>query len=465
MNILDFMLSRHVPIATLFIALLFFPTSSIAQSSPNSSKDLLLVNARLVDLEKKTVHRGALQIEGDHITKVLDEPPSNFTGRTLDVEGKWVVPGLVDTHVHSSGNHGPLMKTKERLTTEGSAKVMLYSGVTAFLDLFNAEDYIFPLRNEQRKEGLLGADIYAAGPILTSPDGHGTQFPNTDPRTVTSPTDARETVASLASREPDVVKLVYNPKQMKRAPSMGSMEKPTMRALADAAQKHGLPTVAHIGSWKSAHATIRAGVDAITHTPPAPLPDSVVAAMQEQGTAWIPTLAVHTETPQLVQNPDRLDDELLQAVADSSLIAAYRDTSNLPSQLRNIDPTKYRAPRLNAVKKAAEAGIPILAGSDSGNPGTFQGYSLHRELVLLTQAGLSSWEALAAATTVPGRFLDAPFGLQPGDRANLLVLDASPIEDIRHTQDIHRVVDRGRVVDREALLEDVQSTIPNVPDS
>ena len=457
------MLFRSLSVVGLVTALLLFPATSLAQSSTNADENLLLVNARLVDPETKTVQHGALRIEGNRITKVFDESPSNFDGRTVNVEGKWVMPGLVDAHVHSSSNHGPLMKKKEELTTEGSAKVMLYSGVTAFLDLFNAEDYIFNLRNEQRTEGFLGADIYAAGPILTSPDGHGTQFPNTNPRTVTSPKDARETVASLATREPDVVKLVYNPKTMKRAPSMGSMEEPTMRALVDAAQKHGLPTVAHIGSWKSAQATIRAGVDAITHTPPSPLPDSVVATMQEQGTAWIPTLAVHTETPQLVQNPDRLDDAFLQAVVDSSLIAAYRDTSTLPSQIRNVKPARYRTPRLNAVKKASEAGIPILTGSDAGNPGTFQGYSLHRELVLLREAGLSNWEALAAATTVPGQFLDAPFGLQPGDRANLLVLDASPIEDIRHTQDIHRVIYHGQVVNRSKLLDEAKETPATTP--
>jgi imidazolonepropionase-like amidohydrolase len=90
--------------------------------------------------------------------------------------------------------------------------------------------------------------------------------------------------------------------------------------------------------------------------------------------------------------------------------------------------------------------------------------SLHRELGLLTQAGLANWDALAAATTTAGRFLDAPFGLQRGDRANLFVLDASLLDDVRHTQSVRHVIHQGRVVDRPALLDDAGSAPPSGSD-
>jgi imidazolonepropionase-like amidohydrolase len=243
------------------------------------------------------------------------------------------------------------------------------------------------------------------------------------------------------------------------------MDRSTMTTIVDAAHRHDLKTVVHVETWNGAHETIAAGVDAITHTPPSPLPDSTLAAMQERGTAWIPTLAVHTELSHWIQHPDALNNDLLRAVADSALLAAYRDTSGMPNQIQSwLDrQAEHRDARFRAVQKGAEAGIPLLAGTDAGNPGLFQGYSLHRELVLLTQAGLSNWDALAAATTTPGRFLDAPYGLQPGDRANLLVLNASPLDDIRHTQSISRVIHHGRVVDRPALLDDAGRAMPSVP--
>lgn len=445
----------------LLTALLLLPIGSPAQPSPDSTNRLLLTNARLVDPETKTVQRGALRIEDERVAEVLDHAPSEFDGHTLDLNGKWVLPGLVDAHVHSYGNLGPNFQPGRLLQTDGTAKVALHAGVTAFLDLFSPEDYIFELRDKQRLEGLVGADIYAAGPILTCPNGHGTEY-GIPTRTVSSPDEARRTVDSLAARSPDVVKLVYHPYHTDRFPSM---ERPTMETIVETAQAHDLPTVVHIEGWTGAHEAITAGADAITHTPSTPLPDSTVAAMQEQGTAWIPTLAVHTELAHLIEHPERLDNDLLRAVADSALLAAYRDTSGFPARIQSwIDEqSDHRTTRLNTVAKGHEAGIPLLAGTDAGNPGLFQGFSLHRELVLLTKAGLSNWEALATATTAPGRFLDVPIGLQPGDRANLLVLNASPLDDIRHTQEIARVLYRGQPVDRSRLLEQAAASQPTLP--
>ena len=464
LNFLSGFMSRVFPTSVflpLFAALLLHPTGSTAQPASDSTSSLLLTDARLVDPATETVERGALRIEGERIAAVLDEAPANFDGHTLDLNGKWVLPGLVDAHVHSWGNTGPAFQQRQMLQTTGSAKMMLYAGVTAFLDLFSPEDYIFELRNEQRSKGFLGADIYATGPILTCPDGHGTQF-GVPTRTVTSPDDARQTVDSLATRAPDVVKLVYHPYDTERYPSM---DRATMTTIVDAAHRHDLKTVVHIETWSGAHETIEAGVDAITHTPPSSLPDSTLTAMQRHGTAWIPTLAVHTELSHLLQHPARLSADLLQAVADSALLAAYRDTSGLPNGIRSWigRQAEYQKARFNAVQKGAAAGVPILTGTDAGNPGVFQGYSLHRELILLKQAGLSNWEVLTAATTAAGDFLDAPFGLQPGDRANLLVLDASPLNDIRHTQTAHRVVYHGQVVDRSRLLDEATSSPPSIP--
>jgi len=445
----------------LLAGLVLCPAGSIAQPVSDSTNQLLLTNVRLVDPETKTVKRGALHIEGERIAAVLDEAPATFDGRTLDLDGKWVLPGLIDAHVHSWGNTGPAFQQRQMLQTSGTARAMLYSGVTAFLDLFSPEDYIFTLRSRQRTEGFLGADIYAAGPILTCPEGHGTEY-GVPTRTVASPEAARQTVDSLAVRQPDVVKLVYHPNRTDRYPSM---DRATMTAIIEAAHRHDLKTVVHIETWTGAHETIEAGVDAITHTPPTPVPDATLAAMRDRGTAWIPTLAVHTELSHLLRHPDRLSDDLLRAVADSSLLAAYRDTAGVPNQIQAwLDrQAERRTTRLEAVQKGGEAGIRILAGTDAGNPGVFQGYSLHRELTLLTEAGLSTWDALAAATTAPAQFMEAPLGFQPGDRANLLVLDASPIEDIRHTQNVQHVIYRGQIVDRANLLDAAADATPSVP--
>ena len=90
----------------------------------------------------------------------------------------------------------------------------------------------------------------------------------------------------------------------------------------------------------------------------------------------------------------------------------------------------------------------MLTGTDAGNPGVIQGYSVHRELIRLVEAGLSPWEALPASTTGAGEFLGRPYGVRPGVVANLVVLDASPLDDIANTQRISLVVMRGQIAYR-----------------
>ena len=93
----------------------------------------------------------------------------------------------------------------------------------------------------------------------------------------------------------------------------------------------------------------------------------------------------------------------------------------------------------------------MVTGTDAGNPAVFQGYSVHRELRLLVEAGLSPWDAVAATTIHAGRLLGRRWGMDVGDEGTLVVLDASPLDDIRNTERVNTVILRGTVVDRDAL--------------
>jgi imidazolonepropionase-like amidohydrolase len=93
----------------------------------------------------------------------------------------------------------------------------------------------------------------------------------------------------------------------------------------------------------------------------------------------------------------------------------------------------------------------MVTGTDAGNPAVFQGYSVHRELRLLAEAGLPAWDVLAATTINAGRLLGRKWGMEVGDEGTLVILDASPLVDIRNTERIHAVILRGVQVDRDAL--------------
>ena len=232
------------------------------------------------------------------------------------------------------------------------------------------------------------------------------------------------------------------------------MSAEVMRALVEHARELGLKTVVHIGTWENARLAAQAGPTAITHLDDnAAFPVEVARSMGEQRIFSIPTMAVQQDFLNILEDHRILDNALLHAVAGDALIESYR----------RLDPVSYAdCPTCNwqregrkyygvSLRRLLSAGVRIVAGSDTGNLGTFQGFSLHRELIVLNQWGLSPWQALAAATTHAYELLGLNMGFTPGAEATFVVLDASPLTDIANTQRIDRILVRGKWVDREAL--------------
>ncbi len=409
---------------------------------------LLLANAQIVDPVSRTIHPGAISINDGKIVDVLGTTPSEFNGTVVDLGGKYVIPGLNDMHVHSFGNLAP-GNQMQYLGPVDAARVMLYCGVTGFLDLFSPEDQIFAARDRQRSAGMLGADIFCAGPILTCTGGHGTEY-GMPTRIINTPADAVREVTSLAARHPDVVKIVYD-----HAFTMPTISQPTLIAAIKTAKEQGLKTVIHIGTWEDARQAIEAGATCITHVYLGDvIPDSLVQLMRDQHVYEIPTMTVESDLANMYRDSALLGRPLMADVVPAALRNAYRDSSKLDTRLKPFLHWQMSGNRslMNSVEKMSTAGVHLLAGTDAGNPGTFQGYSLHRELELMGTAGMNAWDVLASATTTAGDFLGRDFRIAPGAVANLDVLDASPIDNIANTQKIAMVIYHGVVVDRQELL-------------
>jgi imidazolonepropionase-like amidohydrolase len=419
------------------LAAMLHPVAAAAQ-------ELLLVNARIVDPETRTVREGALHIRDGVIVDAPATPPLPFTGEVVDLKGKWVIPGLNDLHVHSFGNISPA-RDGDFPGTPAIALRALAVGVTGMLDLFGQEDSLFQFRIRQRAGALGGADLFASLSCLTAPQGHCTEY-GVPTRTMSTPEEARSVVADLARKRPNVIKIVYQP-----SGTMPSIDKQTLAAAVAEARKQRLKTIIHIGTWTEVADAIDVGASAVTHVPDGPIPDDLARRMAKTGTALIPTLAVETDMVGFAHDPAVLDNPMARAVTKPSVIASYRAPEFLAKAAEpRASYEAHKAATLANVKKAADAGATILLGTDAGNLFTLHGYSVHRELILLVEAGLTPWQALAAATNLAGDFLGRKFGVGPGDEANLVVLDASPIADIRNSQAIAMVIHHGKIVDRKA---------------
>lgn len=422
--------------------------ATIAVSQSVGAQDLYISNARVLDVGSRTQNTRNVLILNGKIAGFPATRPSRFTGPVIDAGGRWVMPALSDMHTHSVGNFRP-PGGFQLMGAEETARAALYAGVARYLDLFSPEDTIFAARARRMSAKTPGADIFAAGPCLTATRGHCSEY-GVPTRIIDSPADATREVNDLAKKRPDVVKVVYD-HQTYGGRSMPTIDRATLNAVVAAAKANGLKTVVHIGTWADLRDAVLAGAAAVTHTPEGPAPTDIAALMVQRGTLHIPTLAVQGDYSRFVDDPTLLDSPLLASLAGEQMVALFRAPP--PAGMAGWMEFQRRMRKSNAeaVRMLAAAGVPMVTGTDGGNPAVFQGYSVHRELRLLVEAGLSPWEALAATTIHAGRLLGRKWGMEVGDEGTLVILDASPLDDIRNTERIHAVIHRGTSVNRDDI--------------
>ena len=302
--------------------------------------------------------------------------------------GGYLIPGLIDCHVHIVG-----LDTLETLAS---------FGVTTALDMGNPMALLAPLRGRPG-----AADLRAAGVVSTSPESAHAKRMHANPIVlVASPAEADAWVAARVEEGADYIKIVID---------LPGFDQATVDALVTAAHARGRKVVAHASRWDAVAMAQAAGVDILTHAPlDGPIDAAQASALVAAGTIIVPTL---TMMEGLVEGLKRA----------------------------GIPGPPYEPARISVAAVHA-AGMPILAGTDAnvapGAPSTPPfGESLHHEFELLVDAGLSPAEVLDAATSLPADHFDlADRGrILPGLRADLVLLDENPLEDISATRSIRGV--------------------------
>ncbi|MFY9767830.1 MAG: amidohydrolase family protein [Mycobacterium sp.] len=313
----------------------------------------------------------------------------------IDGDGGVLLPGLIDAHIHLH-----CAETLEHLSAYG---------VTTALDMGTwPPAKVNPLRGQVGR-----TDIRSAGTPATrsgSTHSHIPGFPSAG--LVDSPNAASQFVAERIDGGSDYIKIIAD---------IPGPDQPTMNALVAAAHDRGARTVVHATTTPTFAMAVAAKADMITHVPiERALDASVITQMTAAGTVAIPTLT------------------MMKGIVETLAKAAAHNGAAPP-------PLGYEAAR-TTVAEMYRAGIPILAGTDANaTPGVpfspRHGESLHQELELLVDAGLSTLDAIRAATSMPARYfgLDDRGVIAPGRRADLLLLGGDPLADIRATRNIQRV--------------------------
>ena len=368
------------------------------------------------------VHDGRIRAIGAHVT-------APAAVRAIDGTGKTLLPGLIDSHVHTWG---------------AALEQALVFGVTTALDMFTDFRYADRVKKEQTADkGLALADLRSAGTLVTAPKGHGTEYGLAIP-TITSPDEAQAFVDARIAEGSDYIKIIYDDGKAYRL-GFPTLTKDTLAAVIAAAHKRHKLAVVHIGSLQAAREAIEAGADGLMHLFIDRSPDGTFAALVAEHRAFVvPTLCVLASITHVPAGKQLAADRQLQPYL----------SADAASNLGRMFPRKNGelAFAQETVRLLRASHVPVLAGSDAPNPGTAHGASMHEELQLLVESGLTPTEALAAATSVPAvAFHLADRGqIVAGKRADLLLVQGDPTVDIRDSRNIVSVWKLGVEVDRAA---------------
>ena len=368
----------------------------------------------------------------------------------IDGSGKFLVPGLIDLHVHLGTRSGPEYKpadyTRERI--EKDLNTYLYFGVTTVRSIGTDREAGFAVRQAERAGNLFTARMFTAGRGFTAHGGHPSQEVGDIARQVDDPEQARKQVDELASQQVDAIKMWVDDlghKQPKIKPAV-------MQAILEEARKYNIPVTAHIATLADVKFLVDNGAAGFLHmiSDTEKIDPDFLAQLHNLQLVFAPTL-VRKELGWLYQqHPERLNDPGVARSVDPETLAAVKAYVAAhpasPSPEFQVD--------LRNTRRLEEAGVPIAVGSDGGSAIDFPGLMTHRELELLVEAGLTPMQVLVAATrngALALRKLDELGTIEPGKRADLLLVSANPTEDVRNLRKIDRIMLDGQWVDRDNL--------------
>ncbi|MEA2343980.1 MAG: hypothetical protein QOF63_2149 [Thermoanaerobaculia bacterium] len=416
-------------------------------AAPLVAQQTAITNVRLFDGTKVIPHATVL-IDGTRIVAAGSKVAVPNDAKVIDGNGKTLLPGLIDSHTH---------------VFPGSLERALRFGVTTELDMFTSLRTLDPLRAEQAKGPVTNrADIYSAGTLVTVAGGHGSEyFPIP---TFKTGDDPQAFVDARIAEGSDYIKLIVETGEA-YGMNLPTLSKSDLTALIAAAHKRGKMAVVHISTLHGARDAIDAGADALVHIFADKTPDAGFGAFVAAHHAFVvPTLTVNESTTGIGSGTSLNTDAHLAPYLNADESANLK-TSFPKAKGLSLD-NAYAA-----VRQLKAAGVPILAGTDSPNPGTAHGASMHRELELLVKAGMTPIEALTAATSLPAKHfkLNDRGRIAAGLRADLMLVDGDPTTDILATRNIAGVWKNGAMLDRKpepkrVAEAPVAAVVPNIGD-
>jgi imidazolonepropionase-like amidohydrolase/glyoxylase-like metal-dependent hydrolase (beta-lactamase superfamily II) len=410
---------------------------------PPPAKPFAVTNVRIFDGET-TIEKGTVYVADGKIAAAGTNVNVPAGTATIDGTGKTIMPGLIDSHVHMAESY---------FTAGGMVleQAMTY-GVTTVMDMgvSDSQSYQIFKRKIKANEFTTGADLFTAGVGATVAGGHGA-IRDTTALFFTSPDQAQPWVDGRGAAGSDYIK-IFSETFAEHGRNVPTLTDAEIAAIVAAAHKDKLMAVAHTLQESRARQAVLAGVDGLVHIspydPPSPDFGKFMAAHHTFESTNLISYAPVSYKQELATDPDLspyMPKDMIAGLANARLFA-----------------DSHHEYSMAALKEIHEAGVPVLAGTDIGYP-----YAplLHAELeIMVKDGGFTPTQALQAATGNPAKvypMLADRGRIAPGMRADLLLLDGDPTQNILATRKIVKLWRMGREIDRNELK--VEVTAPELP--
>ena len=375
--------------------------------------------------------------------------------QTLDLSGKFVMPGIINSHGHL-GNVVDFVQDPKNFTRENAEKQLKqYAryGVTTMVSMGSDQPPVFDIRKEQRAGRPHEARVFTAYKGFTGIAGYPTTAAGMKgvPFEVSTNAQIDQDVKQLADMKVDLVKVWVDDHLGKDKKIPLDLVK---HIIADAHQHH-LKAAAHIFYLEDARTLVNSGLDALAHSVrDKPVDDAFVAAMKKGGTYQIPTLSREASMFVYGSYSKMLDDPLYVKAVSPAMLKTLKTAEYQKKSASDPDFKEYpqflKTAQSN-LKKLHDAGVKIAFSTDTGVPLRIPGYFEHWEMQLMSESGIPARDIIVAASKNASEFLGVSKDLgtlEKGKWADLVVLTKNPLDDIRNSRSIESVMIAGNVVER-----------------
>lgn len=415
---------------------------------------------------RPSIRNAAIVIEAGQIRAIgpRAEVRVPSPAQTIDARGKWVIPGLIDAHVHFGQSGGlytrpdiidlrkwrPYEKElewiKQRLPF--TFERYLLSGITGVVDCggpmwnFDMRDIASHTKRAPR--------VAVAGPLISTYAPPA--LPTNDPDVIkaNSPAEARELVRRQLDRKPDLIKIWF----IRRPGDNFDQEVQIVSAAIDESKSHKVRVAVHATELETAKAALRAGADILVHSVTDRLVDTeFINLVKSRDILYMTTLFVEDGYRQVFDQQVSLTD-IERKLGDPEVIATWSELAKIPPNeipggIPRIPAPQKRPVAYDNLMLLESAGVRVVGATDAGNIGTLHGPSLHREFELMAAAGMRPMDIIVSATKNAAAVMgkqDEAGTLERGKFADLVILDADPLMDIKNTRKIFKVMKAGEFV-------------------